>query len=233
MRWEMSAISRMPSWSKSSVYTFCHEEGLVLLYQRVLRLREDPEKIVLREGAELDPDGEPALKLGYEVGRLGHVEGPGSDEEYMVRLYHAVLRRDGRALDDGQDVALNPFPGDIGPVGLVAARDLVYLVEEDDPCLLHPVDRVVHDPVHIDELLRFLLDQVLVGLADLHLPSLRFLGKDVPEHVPKLHIHLLHALGGKNLDDGKTALGHLYLDELVIELPIFEETPHLLSGQLV
>ena len=87
---------------------------------------------------QLDADREPALQLGHQVGRLGPVEGPGGDEEDVVGLDRPVLGVDGRPLDDRQEVALDALAGDVGPLAaaVLAAGDLVDLVEEDDPRFL-------------------------------------------------------------------------------------------------
>ncbi len=49
MRWAISAISEMPSSLEFELYAFRLEKGLVLLYQRILRLGKDPEKVILVE----------------------------------------------------------------------------------------------------------------------------------------------------------------------------------------
>ena len=64
-------------------------------------------KSLARQGVQLDPDREPTLELRDQVGRLGHVEGAGRDEQDVVGPDHAVLGGDGRPLDDGQQVALD------------------------------------------------------------------------------------------------------------------------------
>src|ERR1700693_4088300 len=105
----------------------------VLADEGVLRFAQNADKILPRQGLELDPDGEAALQLRDQVRRLGHVEGSGGDEQDVVRPDHAVLGRHRRALDDGQEVTLDPLPGDVGPVSALPPGDLVELVEEDDP----------------------------------------------------------------------------------------------------
>src|SRR2546425_7978399 len=79
----------------------------VLLGEGVLWLRHDPDEVVLGERLQLDPDGEATLQLGDQVRRLGDVERAGRDEEDVVGAHVAVAGLDGRALDDGQQVALH------------------------------------------------------------------------------------------------------------------------------
>ena len=116
-------------------------------------------KSSLRQGLQLHPDGEAALQLRDQVGRLGDVEGARGDEQDVVGPDHAVLGGDGRALDDGQEVALDALPGDVGPVAALPAGDLVELVEEDDARVLDPADGLAHRLVDVHELLGLLLDE--------------------------------------------------------------------------
>ena len=110
-----------------------------LLREGVLRLGQDPEEVGLGERVELDADREAPLQLGDQVRRARDVERAGRDEEDVVGPDHPVLRLDGRPLDERQEVALDPLARDVGagPLSL-APRDLVDLVEEDDPASPRP-----------------------------------------------------------------------------------------------
>ena len=90
------------------------QKGLVLPQEGGAGLPEDAYEVVAGEVVELDADGEAALELGHEVGRLGAVEGSGGDEEDMVGGDGAVLGVDGGPLDDREQVALNALTGDVG-----------------------------------------------------------------------------------------------------------------------
>src|SRR4029453_4696144 len=104
---------------------------------------------------ELNSDREAPLQLGDQIGRLRHVECAGGDEENVIGLHHPVLRIDGGAFNDREDVALNPFPADIRPATAaattIAARDLVDLVHENDPGLLDALNGRATDRLHIDQ----------------------------------------------------------------------------------
>ena len=142
--------------------------------QRVRRLGEDAHEVVGGERLELDADREPALHLGDEVARLGHVERAGGDEQDVIGLHRAVLRRDGRALDDRQQVALHALARDIDAVAIGARRDLVDLVDEHDAGVLGAPDGLARQRVLvIDELVRLLRGQRLPRLRDLELLALR------------------------------------------------------------
>ena len=92
------------------------EQGDVLLGQGVARLDEDALEVGLVQRPQLDPDGEPALELGDEVAGPGYGEGAGGDEEDVVGVDRAVAGVDRRALEDGQEVALDALPADVGAV---------------------------------------------------------------------------------------------------------------------
>src|SRR6266481_1688919 len=110
----------------------------VLSDEGVLGLAKDADKILARQGLELDPDGKAPLQFGNEIRGLGDVEGARGDEEDVVSADHPVLGRHRRALHDGQEVALHALPGHVGAVRPFPSRDLVELVEEDDAGILHP-----------------------------------------------------------------------------------------------
>jgi hypothetical protein len=94
-------------------------------------------KIVPGQRFQLHPDRQAALQFRQHVGRLGHVEGPGGDEEDVVGLHRAAFGRNGRAFNQRQQVALHAFAADIGAAALRFGGDLVDLVEEDDAVVFH------------------------------------------------------------------------------------------------
>ena len=113
------------------------EQRHVLRDQGPARLRQDSHEVGGLERLELDPDREASLELRDEVRRLRQVEGSRRDEQDVVRADHPVLRVDGGALDDRQDVALDSLAADVRAVRPLPAGDLVDLVDEDDARLLN------------------------------------------------------------------------------------------------
>ncbi len=95
--------------------SFGPEQGLVLADQGGPGFAEDPGEVVAGQVVHLDPNREPALELGHEVGRLGAMEGPGGDEQDVIGLDRAVLGVDGGSLDDRQQVALDALARDVRP----------------------------------------------------------------------------------------------------------------------
>ena len=111
-----------------------------MLGERGFRLGEDADEVFDGERVQLDADGEAALQFGNQVAGLGDVEGAGGDEEDVVGAHHAVAGVDGGAFDDGQDVALHAFAGDVGAVAAFASGDFVDFVEEDDAGVFDALD---------------------------------------------------------------------------------------------
>ena len=66
-----SASASMASSVNSSVDAFGLQQRRVLLGERVLRLGEDADEVVLGQVLQLDADREAALQLGHQVARLG------------------------------------------------------------------------------------------------------------------------------------------------------------------
>jgi hypothetical protein len=87
------------------------------------------------------------------------VESRRSDEQDVIGAHHPVLRRDGRPLDQRQEVALHALTRDIGAVRFLPARDLVDLIEEHDAVLLDGGESLRLQLVVVDELRRFLVGQ--------------------------------------------------------------------------
>src|SRR5215467_12209576 len=113
----------------------------------------------------------------------------------MIGTDHAVSCIDGCALNDGQDVALNALARHIRAAPGLAPGDLVYLVEEDNSIVFDAFDGGPGNLVHIDELLLFLLDQVLHCLVDPHFSLLGAPGPEhVGEHFAEINVHLLYSL---------------------------------------
>jgi len=81
----------------------------------------------------------------------------------------------------------------------------------------------------IDQALLLFLDQVLKGLADLHLPLLGALAEDVGQHVLHVDVHLLHALVGDDLEGGHRFLAHIQLHYALVEFALAQLLPQLLA----
>ena len=126
--------------------------------------RQDADEILLGQRRKLDPDRQAALKLGQQVGRLGDVERAAGDEQDMVGLDRPIFGRDRRSFDQRQQVALDAFAADRAAAN-VADRDLVDLVEEDDPVGLGIGQRDAGHIVLVDALVGLFLDQLPEGVA--------------------------------------------------------------------
>src|SRR5262252_6487172 len=77
------------------------EQRNVLLGERVFGLRENADEVFFFQRLQLDANGQAALQLGNQVGRLGDVECARGHEENVVGANHAVAGVNGGAFDDG------------------------------------------------------------------------------------------------------------------------------------
>src|SRR6266478_3081450 len=204
----------------------------VLADEGILGFAQDADKILSRQGLELDPDREATLQLGNQVRGLGHVKGAGRDEQDVVRPDHAVLRRHRRAFYDRQEVTLDPLPGDVGPVPPFPSRDLVELVEEDDARVLHAADGLAHRLIHVHQLLSLLLCQEPPCLAYLEPPPAGLAGHEIRQHVLDVHADLFHALAREDLEHGPGLRLHVQLDHSLVELARSELGPELVAGRV-
>ena len=70
--------------------------------QRPLWFRENADEILFRQGTEFNADREAPLELWNEIGRFGHMEGPGGDKEDVICYDRAMFCVDGAAFYDGE-----------------------------------------------------------------------------------------------------------------------------------
>src|SRR5258707_873497 len=136
------------------------------------------------------------------------MESAGSDKENVVGANHAIAGVDGGAFDDGQNVALHAFAGNIWTVAGFAPRNFIDLIDKDDAHLLGALDRRARHLIHIEQLVLFFLNQVLEGVGHAHLALLFLLPKHTRKHVLDIYVHLLDALIGDDLERGHGAFAH-------------------------
>ena len=119
-----------------------------------------------------------------------------------------------------------------GPCAALAPRDLVDLVDEDDPGLLHALDRRARHGVHVDELLLFFLRQRLerVRHGELALPGAAL--KEPGQHVLDVDVDFLDRGTGDDLEGRKALLADVDLDLLLVEAAVAQLLAQLLARPL-
>ena len=111
------------------------EELRILPDQRVFRLCKDPSEILSCKALEPHPYREPPLQFRDEIAHFGNVERTGGNEQDKISLYRTVLGAYRSSFHDRKDVSLNALSGNVRSVRMPGARDLVDLIDEDDPVL--------------------------------------------------------------------------------------------------
>ena len=216
---------------KAQIYALGRQEGGVLLDEGVLGLGQDPDKVLLGEAVQFYPQGKTTLHLWDQVRRLRDVEGPSRDEEDMVGPDHPVLCTDRRPLHDWQKISLYPFPGDVRTVCSLPPRDLVDLVQEDDPGVLRPPNCFGEHLIHVNQFLGLFLSQDSSRLHDLDSSTFHTVWEEVVEHVPQL-IHPLYPCPRDNLDHGQRPVPDLNLHHSIIQLPLPHHSAEFFPGFL-
>src|ERR1700674_1252167 len=148
----------------------------------------------------------------------------------MIGPYHAIGSVYRGAFDDGQDVALYAFTGDVGAMAAFAPGDLVDFINEDDAHLLGALGGDARHVIHVDELIFFILNQVIEGLGDSHFSFFLLLAEKAGEHVLDVDVHLLDALVRDDLERGNGALAHLDFDHALIEFAFPKLGTELVAG---
>src|SRR5271155_172052 len=136
----------------------------------------------------------------------------------MVGADHTIARIDRGAFDDGQDVALHAFAGDVWTVAGFAASDFVHFINEENAHLLDAVHGDARDLVHINQAVFFFLDEVVEGFGDRHFAFLFLLAEHAGEHVFYVDVHFLDALIGDDFEGGHLAFADFHFDHALIEL---------------
>src|SRR3974377_814830 len=91
----------------------------------------------------------------------------------MVLLHRPMLRRNRRALDQRQQIALHAFARHVSAGAALTAGDFVDLVEKDDAVLLDRADRFLRELLLVQELVGFFVDQNAVRVAHSDAPRFR------------------------------------------------------------
>lgn len=131
----------------------------------------------------------------------------------------------------GEQIALDPFAGNVGGTLLRTAGELVDFVNEHDAHLLHALTGEIGDLVLVHELGGLVLDEMTPRRADLHLLAVRLLREQLAERALHLIAELFHA-GHAQHTDGLRLFLHLELDLAVIKESLPEKLAQLLTGVL-
>src|SRR5690606_29442578 len=134
------------------LHPFRRHQRHILLDEARLRLGEDAPEILLLKRAQLHANGQSALKLGQEVGRLRYMEGARGDEQDVIRLHRSVFGRHRRAFNERKEVPLHTLARNTRAQATLARGNLVDLVEKDDAVILRSSQRTADYLVLIEQL---------------------------------------------------------------------------------
>ena len=148
--------------------TYC----LMRLASGSVRMRRKSSRV---SALQLDADRQPALQLRQEVRRLGDVERARRDEEHVVGLHRPVLGRDGRALDERQEIALHALARDVGAERAPSPREQILSISSRKTMPLFSTARIASLVIWSVsmQLVALLGDQELVAVLDRHPARLR------------------------------------------------------------
>ena len=161
---------------------------------------------------------------------------PGGNEQDVVGSDHAVACVDGGAFDDGQNIALHAFAGNVRAMAGFAAGDFVDFVDENNSHLLGALDGHARDQLHIQQLVFLFLDQVFKRVGHAHFALFLLLAENAGKHVVDLRsIHAFHlaALAGNNFERGHHALAHLQVHHALIQLAFAKLRAQLFACALI
>ena len=97
--------------------------------------------------------------------------------------------------------------------------------------VLDTIHRLVHDVVHVDELLQLLIDENAAGLVHVDGAPLLLLGQQLLQHLREVDIGPLHPLGRlHHLEPREALLLDLDLHVTLLERPRLELLPQLVAG---
>src|SRR5258708_20052047 len=102
----------------------------------------------------------------------------------MIGLHRPVFGRDRRSLDQRQQVTLHTLARHVCAHSSFPPGDLVDLVEEHNAVLLDRLDGLEHQLVAVEELVRLLIEQNVVGFPPLPPPTFRPPPAALPYYIP-------------------------------------------------
>ncbi|MNI39495.1 hypothetical protein D3C73_936780 [compost metagenome] len=136
----------------------------------------------------------------------------------MVRLHRPVFGRDGRALDQGQQVALHPLARHVGAAAAILTRGhLVDLVQEDDALVLGQQQGLLGQALLIQQLVALLGDQRSHGLGDGQLDGLGAAAAHLAQQVRQVQQADVAAARHVQTLDRRGRVGQGDLDFLVVQ----------------
>ena len=86
----------------------------------------------------------------------------------MVGFDHAVFGGNGGSFNQRQQIALNPFAGNVAAAALDAAAYLVDFIDEDNAVVFHRFYRAGNNFFVVKQLVAFLLQHQLFGIGNGH-----------------------------------------------------------------
>ena len=142
------------------------------------------------------------------------MERPRCDKQHKVRFDRSIFGIDRAAFHNGQNVPLDPFPGYVRAAHLLLAGDLIDLVNKDDAVLLRFFHRLPDHLIHVDALIRFILDQDPAGILNGQ-PAFFLFGRDqAPHHLVQVDVDA-HGQHGVS----RRLLLHFHLHQFLFQLP--------------
>ena len=143
------------------------------------------------QGRQLNPDRQTPLQFRQQVRRLGKMKRPRTDKQDMVGFDHAVLGRNGGSFNQRQQIALNPFAGNVAAAALDAAAYLVDFIDEDNAVVFHRFYRAGNNFFVVKQLVAFLLQHQLFGIGNGHFAVFIFFAHRFAENIAQAdHSHL-------------------------------------------
>src|SRR5262249_11285600 len=130
------------------------------------------------------------------------------------------------------NVALNAFAADVRTMSALASGDFVYFVEKDDAAAFDSLDGNARDLVHVDQLLFFLLNQVIQRLAHAHLAFPGAAAEQTRENILEIDVHFFEALRCGDFERG-AAFFDVDFYRAVVELAATEALTELFSSALI
>ena len=137
----------------------------------------------------------------------------------MIRLHPTVLRAHGRPFDQGQEIALHAFAGDVTPGRDVASLgNLVDFVNEDDAVVFHVFDGFARAFILVDEFRGFFIRVKFHHFLHRHAALFTVLLLHLFKKTLQLRFHVVHPLGGEYVESGSLRF-HVRFHRLFVQTP--------------
>ena len=161
------------------------------------------------------------------------MEGARGDEKNVVRPDRAVFGLDSASLDDGEEIALHPFTGNVRSLMVGRSRrNFIDFIEKHDSRLFCPCDGFGIKFFRVDDLIALFLGENFEGLGNFHPPGTCLSREHAAEHILDVDSHLFHVHTAQKVNF-RALVGNFEFHLPVVEFSLEKHSAEFFTGAAI